>query len=69
LVALNGIPVLEQNRQDGREAFNAIRNADRATMTIERFGRTTDVTIDVAQAGTSAGAAPTNGVEDATSVQ
>jgi hypothetical protein len=39
-------------------------------MTIERFGRTTDVTIDVAQAGTSSsGAAPTNGVRDATSVQ
>jgi hypothetical protein len=38
-------------------------------MTIERFGRTTDVTIDVAQAGTSSGAAPSNGVQDATSVQ
>jgi hypothetical protein len=37
-------------------------------MTIERFGRTTDVTIDVAQAGTSAGATPTNVVQHATSV-
>jgi general secretion pathway protein C len=68
VVAVNGVSVLEQNRRDGREAFNAVGNADRATMTIERFGRTTDVTIDVAQAGTSAGATPTNVVQDATSV-
>jgi general secretion pathway protein C len=69
VVAINGIPVVEQSRKDGQEAFNAIENSARATMTIVRFGRTTDVTIDVAQAGTSSGAAPTHGVQDATSVQ
>jgi general secretion pathway protein C len=69
LVAVNGISVLEQNRRDGAEAFNTLGNADRATMTIERFGRTTDVTIDVAQAGTIAGAGPTNVVHVETSVQ
>lgn len=69
VVAVNGIPVLEQSRKDERGAFNAIGNADRATVTVERFGRTTDVTIDVAQAGTSGAATPANGVLDAVSVQ
>jgi general secretion pathway protein C len=69
VVAVNGVSVVEQSRKDGQDAFNAIGNSARATMTIERFGKTTDVTIDVAQAGTSAGAAATNGVPDATSVQ
>jgi general secretion pathway protein C len=69
VVAINGVSLLEQNRRDGGEAFNAIANADRATMTIERFGRTTDVTIDAAQAGASAVAPATNGVEAETSVQ
>jgi general secretion pathway protein C len=69
VVAVNGIPVVEQSRNDGQGAFNVIGNSARATMTIERFGRTTDVTIDVAQAGSTASAATTNGVSDATSVQ
>jgi general secretion pathway protein C len=68
VVAVNGVSVLEENRRDGRDTFSAVENADRATMTIERFGRTTDVTIDVAQAGTSEGATPTNVVQGATSV-
>jgi general secretion pathway protein C len=69
VVAVNGTSVLEQNRQDSQDAFKSIGNSPRATMTIERFGRTTDVTIDVDQAGTSATTDPPAVMRDATSVQ
>jgi general secretion pathway protein C len=53
VVAVNGTSVLEQNSQSGQELFQTIANLARATMTIERNGQTHDVTVDVAQAGTS----------------
>lgn len=70
VVAVNGTSVLDQNRQDSQDAFRSIGNSPRATMTVERFGRITDVAIDVEQAGTSTSA--TNDLpvltQDATSV-
>jgi general secretion pathway protein C len=68
VVAVNGASVLEQNRQDAQDAFKSIGHLPRATMTIERFGRTTDVTIDADQAGTSASTDPPAVKQDTTSV-
>jgi type II secretory pathway component PulC len=53
VVAVNGTSVLEQNHQSSQELFQTIGNQTRATMTIERNGQTREVTVDVAQAGTS----------------
>jgi len=58
VVAVNGTSVLEQNRQSGQELFQTIGNLVRATMTIERNGQTHEVTVDVAQAGTSMNPVP-----------
>jgi type II secretory pathway component PulC len=51
VVAVNGANVIEQDRPD---AFSPIVHSPRATLTIERFGRFTDVTIDAEQAGSTA---------------
>lgn len=69
VIAINGVSVLEQNRQSGQDVFQTIRNLARATMTIERNGRTSEVTVDVAQAGSSMRPVATAGAETATSLQ
>ena len=51
VVAVNGNPVLDQNRASSQEVFKNIAAAERATVTIERNGRTSDITVDVAQTG------------------
>ena len=51
VVAVNGTSVLDQNRDSSQEVFKNIAAAERATVTIERNGRTSDITVDVAQAG------------------
>ena len=57
VVAVNGASVQDQNRQSSQEVFKTISSSARATLTIERFGQTRDVTIDLAQAGSSTGQA------------
>lgn len=47
VVAVNGSSVIDKGPQNGQDAFASIGHAARATVTIERQGRTTDVTIDV----------------------
>jgi general secretion pathway protein C len=58
VVAINGTPVVEQNARGSQDLFKTIAQASQATMTIERNGQTHDVTLDVAQAGTSIGSPP-----------
>jgi general secretion pathway protein C len=68
VVAVNGASVQDQNRQNTQELFKTIGNSARATLTIERFGQTREVTIDLAQAGTSPQPDPARRFGPATSV-
>jgi general secretion pathway protein C len=69
VVAVNGSSVQDQNRQNSQELFKTIGNSPRATLTIERFGQTREVTIDLAQAGSSLPSEPTSRVGPRTSVE
>jgi len=49
VTGVNGIPLVDQPTQVGRDVFAAIQAASHATLTIERRGQTRDITVDTAQ--------------------
>ena len=69
VVAMNGASVLDQHRSGSQELFQTIGNSARATVTIERNGGTREVTVDVAQAGSSLQPTSSAGIGTTTSVE
>jgi general secretion pathway protein C len=54
VVGINGTSVPDQDRQLAQEIFDSIKSSAMATLTIERFGKTREVAVDLTQVATDA---------------
>jgi general secretion pathway protein C len=54
VIGVNGTSVPDQDRQLAQEIFDAIKSSATATLTVERFGKTREVAVDLTQVATDA---------------
>jgi general secretion pathway protein C len=54
VIAVNGVSLEDQDRQLAQEIFGAIKSSAMAILTIERFGKTREVAVDLTQVATDA---------------
>jgi general secretion pathway protein C len=58
VTAVNGTALQDRGERNSRDAFDSIRELNSATLTIEREGRTQDITINLTPESTDAGSDP-----------